>query len=494
MKLEPTEISLGNGFYVSESLPVSHQLCQNLFPNYPESDASSTAQLFTRLGLSQIDTTGSGAANRGLRVMAGSPYFINGNTLWRLNRTVDLLGAEFFTLDNLGTIPGSGRVKLADSGVQLGIIIPGTSTAFMYSVSGGLVQITDSQFIPSPATIVNSIVFASGIFVFSADQGIVFESDVNDGLSYDSVNFFIYGNARNNIVGLHEFNEQLYVFSTTNSAVYAPTNINELGALFVKVDGYEFNKGLSSSFSIYDFGETFVMMGQGFNETPKIYIFTGNEFQPISTTSIEFLLEQYTDIEISEAFGFNYTFRGETFAVFSLKNNTFKYCMKASGISGKKIWVEDRSENLADKSRWRVNEIVTAYDRLICSDSESGIIGELLEGVTTDYGELIRYDVSFPPISGKGKNLRYRYFSLEIEAGLATGTDELDVEMNYSDDAKVFPDNGWRTRGCGLKGEYTRILNWNSLGRSRTPRVFRLRMTKPGKYVIIRAWVGVDGN
>ena len=39
MRLEPKEIPLGNGFYVSESLPVSHQLCQNLFPNYPESDS-----------------------------------------------------------------------------------------------------------------------------------------------------------------------------------------------------------------------------------------------------------------------------------------------------------------------------------------------------------------------------------------------------------------------------------------------------------------------
>jgi len=66
--------------------------------------------------------------------------------------------------------------------------------------------------------------------------------------------------------------------------------------------------------------------------------------------------------------------------------------------------------------------------------------------------------------------------------------------MNYSDDGKVFPDNGWRTRGMGLKGEYQRILRWSNLGRSRTPRTFRFRMTKPGKYVIIRAWVGVDGN
>ena len=494
MKLEPKEIPLGEGFYVSESAAVANKLCQNVFPNYPETNAASTQQLFTRLGLNKLDSTGGSAVNRGLLVMAGTPYFVNANTLWAFNRTISALGAEVFTLDNLGTIPGMGRVSMADSGTQLTIVVPGTNTAFVYSVSAGLLPITDVDFIPSPATVVNSVVFASGVFVFSADKAIVFESDVNDALSYDSANFFIYGNARNDVIGLHEYNEQLYVFSKTNSAVYAPTNLTELGSLFTKVQGYDFTKGLVSQFAIYDFGSTFIMMGQGFNETPKVYLFTGNGFEPISTTSIEFFLETYTDAELLDVFGYNYTYRGETFAVFNLKNNTFKYCLKASNLSGQKIWAEDKSENLANKSRLRINGLVTAYDRLICSDSESGIIGELTEDALDDYGELIRYDFSVAPISGKNKTLRYRYLRMEIEAGLATGTDELAVEMNYSDDGKVFLDSGWRTRECGLSGEHNRILSWSDLGQSRTPRTFRFRMTKPGKYRIIRLWVGVDGN
>jgi hypothetical protein len=426
--------------------------------------------------------------------MSGIPYFVNGQTLYRLNRFTDNLGVETFTLDNLGTVLGMGQVSIADSGTQLVIVVPNTALAYVFSDAGGFEQITSTEFIPSPATVVISVVFASGVFVFSADKAYVFESNVNNALTYDVINFFIYENAKNEVVGLHEYNGQLFVFSNSSCSVYAPNNKDELGALFVNIEGYDFNKGLSSQFAVYNFGSTFVMLGQGFNETPKVYMFTGNEFVPISTTSIEFFLESHSSIELSESFGFTYTFRGETFAVFTLKNNTFKYCMKASSISGKKIWVEDKSENLVNKSRWRVNQLVTAYDRLICSDSESGIVGELTENSVTDYGELIRYDFSVSPISGANKNLRYRYLRMEIEAGLATSDDELDVEMNYSDDSKVFPDAGWRTRGCGLSGEYSRILNWSGLGQSRTPRTFRFRMTKPGKYVIIRLWAGIDGN
>mgnify|MGYP000055945031 FL=1 len=493
MRTAPQEIPLGNGFYVSESLPVSHQLCQNLFPNYPESDASSQAQLFTRQGLSKIEDTGGVSANRGARVMAGIPYFVNGNVLWRLNRTIDSSG-ESFSLDNLGTISGNGFVSMADSGTELVVVVPSTADAYVYSVSGGFQKITSVDFIPSPATIVNSVVFASGVFVFSADKAIVFESNVNDALTYDTANFFIYNNARNDVVGLHEYNEQLYVFSSTTSAVYAPTNLDELGSLFTKVQGYEFTKGLSSQFAIFDFGSSFVMMGQGFNETPKIYLFTGNGFEAISTTSIEYFLEKYTFSELADVFGFNYTFRGETFAVFSLNNNTFKYCLKASKMSSKNIWVEDRSENLANKSRWRVNSLVTAYDRLLCGDSESGIIGELTEDATRDYDQLIRYDFSVPSISSQNKTIRYRYLTMEIESGLTTGDTELAVEMNYSDDSKVFPDTGWTPQYCGLQGEYNKTLTWSGLGNSKTPRVFRFRMTVPGKYSIIRLWVGVDGN
>lgn len=491
-QIRQSEIPLGNGFYESESLPAASMGCQNFRPNYPESDAVSRAQLFPTEGLTQIDTTGANAINRGAHTLAGEPYFVNNGTLWRLNRTIDGIGNEIFTLDNLGSIPGTGRVSMADNGTQLCIVVPGTALAYIYTKSGGLQQITDPNFIPSPAaSIVNQVRFVSGYFVFAADNAIVFHSQPNDGLSYNAIDFFQYGNARNDVVGIHEYKEQLFVFSDNSSAVYAPTNTTGLGSAFVKIQGYEFSKGLASQFSIFDFDGTFAMIGQGANESPKIYVFTGNDFTPISTTSIEYLLQEYPIEDINNSFGFNYTSRGAVFAVFSLPNNTFVYDSKASALAGRKIWHERRSEGLADKSRWRVNSLITAYDRLLVGDSESGIIGFIDSDSNTDYGNLRVFDVALPPIENSSNVLFFHSFEIEIESGITNTDGEPEIALSYSDDAKTF--TSLRHKKCGAKGQFKRDVKWFNLGSTNRQRVFRLTMSADERFVLLKALVVIDG-
>ncbi len=492
--IPPQELALGNGFYLSESLPASHQLCQNWYPNYPENDSISKAHLLPTPGLTEIENTGPSSSNRGSHVLSGVPFFVNGNTLWRLDRSIDAINNENFTLTNIGNIPGQGRVSIADSGTELCIVVPGTNQAYIYSDANGLQQITDPSFIPQPqASIVNGVVFASGYFVFHADNAVVFHSNVNDGMSYNALDFFTYQNGKNDVVGLHEFKEQLYVFSVDSSAVYAPTNTTLAGSAFVKIDGYEFSKGLSSQFCVYDFDGSFVILGQGVNESPKIYVFTGNNFTPISTTSIENIIHQYSIEDIQESFGFNYTSRGAVFAVFNFRENTFVFDSKATGLSGKKIWHERRSENLSDKSRWRVNSLITAYNRLLCGDSESGIIGFIDDAAYTDYGNTRVWDVSLATIENNSKTMFFHYFEIEVEGGIATSyDDEPVIALRYSDDGKTFP-HAPRSLTLGDRGEFRRKVRWYNLGSTSKQRVWRLTGSNNQRYVLLKALVGMDG-
>ena len=68
-------IPIDNGFYVSESLPLSNQLCTNWYPNTPQvQGALSQGNLFGGAGISQIQTTGAvNQINRGSHVKAGKP-------------------------------------------------------------------------------------------------------------------------------------------------------------------------------------------------------------------------------------------------------------------------------------------------------------------------------------------------------------------------------------------------------------------------------------
>ena len=111
-------LPIANGFYLSDSLPISAQECTNFYPNKITAvPALSTETLFGTAGSTQLASSGVILQqNRGSHTMAGVAYFVNGNAIYRLSADN--------TLSNLGEITGSGRVSMADNGTQLFILVP----------------------------------------------------------------------------------------------------------------------------------------------------------------------------------------------------------------------------------------------------------------------------------------------------------------------------------------------------------------------------------
>ena len=110
-----------NGFYVSDSLPISAQECTNWRVNIPQTQgALSQSTLYGTEGVIQLLTTGNvRSKNRGAHVKEGKPYFLNGETLYRVDRSFDANGNEVFNAVTLGNIPGDERVSMDDNGKQL---------------------------------------------------------------------------------------------------------------------------------------------------------------------------------------------------------------------------------------------------------------------------------------------------------------------------------------------------------------------------------------
>ena len=143
------DIPITNGFYLSESLPISSQQCTNWFPNIPQTEgALSAGNLFGCAGISQVQTTGDvDQVNRGMHVKAGKPYFLNGETLVRIDSSISAKGIETFSIVVIGTIPGTTRVSMADNGTQLMVLVPGGDGYIIDETSGTpFQQITDLSF------------------------------------------------------------------------------------------------------------------------------------------------------------------------------------------------------------------------------------------------------------------------------------------------------------------------------------------------------------
>lgn len=475
-------IPLNNGFYVSDSLEISNQECVNWYVNIPQTEgAYSQANLFGCAGLDELTTTGTiKQANRGAHTKDGKPYFLNGTSLVRIDTIFDEVGQEVFTPVTLGTIEGDGRVSMADNGKQLMILVP-SGKGYIVDESSGtpFVEITDPDFTANGAP--QLVVFIDGFFVCNTDTKKFIESASNDGTNWNALAF---GSAESDpdiISSLHVFNNKLYVAG--GISIEEHENKGLAGFTFGRT-GFFLSKGVFAPFSMVSANNSFMWIGGGENESPAIWGLSGNSPQKISTTAIDSALQDFSQAEIESAFAYTYAQNGAFFVGFSLPTRTFEY----NTITGK--WNERKSQiinskGLTETIRWRVNSITTAYNRVMCGDSQDGRIGAVEVDTYTEYGSEIIRTVSLQPLSDMGNAIAVSRLEATFESGVGDlVTIDPQVRMSTSKDGRSFSDE--LSRSIGKIGEYFKRSIWYGLGRFPRLAVFKFTMSDPVKPVFIK--------
>lgn len=474
-----TELPIANGFYESRSLPLSAQQCINAYPVPTQVSGLSSVALFGTPGLRQLTTSGTlNEINRGAHVKAGIPYFVNGNTLYRVNRSVNN-NIETFDLTSLGTVSGVGRVSMSDNGTQLLILVPG-GDAYIYNEDDAtpFQQITDPDFTANGNP--QHVVYIDGYFVLTTDSKKFIVSALNNGLSYNALDFGTAEADPDDIVAPIVHRNQLFIAGSETIEVFQ--NIGGSGFPFQRVEGFVMPTGLFAQFSIVEFAGTFGFIGGGVDESPSIYAFTGSDVKPISTDAIDSILQDFTTEQIQQAFAWSYSQAGARFAAFTFPNITLVY----DAVS--KVWHE-RSSRITDTTtsdtRFRVNSLVTAFNKILVGDFIDGRIGELSLDIFSEYGENILRTVSTTPFSNVGDRVLFPLIELTMESGVGdAGTDNPLIRMSRSKDGKTY--TGERSRAVGKIGEYNKRQIWRRNGRAARFEVFRFRFSDMVKFVIIK--------
>jgi len=476
------DIPIANGFYESESLPISAQECTNWYPNVVQTSGLSQETLLGTPGINQLVTTGIiNQANRGAHVKGGIPYFINGGDLYRLDRAIDASGVETFSTTTLGAVAGSGRVSMADNGTQLMILSPG-GKGYIYNELAGtpFLEITDVDFNANGAP--QHVVFIDGYFAVTTDSKKWIISALNDGMTWNALDFASAESDPDDIVAPIVLMNQVFITGseTTESSQNQP---NGAGFPFVRSNLF-MNKGCFAPFSLINANDSFLMIGGGRNESPAIWQFNGSGFSKVSTTAIDNVLSKFSDSEILEAFSFTYADKGEYFVGFTIGNVTFVYGAIA------KRWHERKSYIGTSDLRWRVNSLVTAYGRVLVGDSQDGRIGELDSETYTEYGENIRRVIATQPFSSLGMVIRVPMVELTVESGVGNSarTDPT-VSMDVSADGKTFSYE--RARSMGRVGEYNQRAVWYRNGKFSRFAILRFKMSDPVKPSIIKCEASV---
>ena len=475
-------IPIANGFYESESLPISAQECTNWYPNIVQASGLSQETLFGTPGANQLKTTGIIAQiNRGSHAKNSIPYFVNGNGLYIFGRVVAADGTETFSTTLLGTIEGSGGVSMADNGTQLMILVPG-GKGYIYDEDAGtpFLEITDADFIANGAP--QYCVFIDGYFAVTTDSRKWAISALNDGMSWNALDFSSAESDPDIIVAPIVFRNHIFITGseTTEAFQNAP---NGAGFPFVRSNIF-MSKGCFAPLTLISAHNTFMMIGGGVNESPAVWEFTGASFQKISTTAIDNILSGLSPEAIAAAFSFTYGDKGAYFVGFTADDYTFVYDVITQR------WHQRKSTIGGKQLRWRVNSLVTAYGRVLVGDSQDGRIGELDSNVYTEYGDNIQRVIATQPFANLGNSVRVPSIELTIESGVGN-SDRPDpmISMDVSRDGKTFTYE--RSRSMGKIGEYNRRAIWFKNGRFPRFTVFRFKFSDPVKPVIIKGEAAV---
>ena len=495
------EFPIADGFYQDASLPIASQECVNWIPQVPQTTALSRAQLIGTPGISQFAIAGD-PFSRGSHEMNGIAYAITGNLLYRVNSDG--------STDSLGTIVGNAKVSIDDNGVQICIVVPG-STAYIYSVAGGLVTITDLDFTTTLGPS-QQVVFVDGYFVHfnnnsaASSSPIFFISNLKDGTAYDALDFGTAEADPDDITGIHVSRNQLYIGGGQTIEPFA--NIGGAGFPFQRISGGVVPKGVKAKFSMVEFDDSYAFVGGGLNEQPSVWRFTGSSGQKISTAAIDNIIQNLTDAEQQNIFCTVYGENGGFFLNVHMGKRVLTFDSSASVLSGSPKWHERKSKDInGNDTVWRVNGIIKAYGKTLVTDTQSGQIGVLDRDIYTEYDADIIRTFTVIPFQAEGENITIGELELTCESGVGLeekvqstfplqfpyifGDDSLvagsdpQITRSYSDDGGITFGNE-TSRPLGKQGERNKRQIWRRDGQLKRYRVYRFSMSAPVKPVVIK--------
>jgi hypothetical protein len=458
------QLPFTNGFYVSESLPMSHQECTNVYVGINPLGGVNPEYLVGTPGITQAATAGT--LNRGIHVMKGVPYVVTDNTLYKVVESF-INGDPVYTLSSIGSIAGSGRVSMADNGVQLLILSPGNEGYIYNRNTDTLVEITDGDFRASGNP--TYVAYVDGFFVLTTDENKFIVSDLNDGTSYNALDFGTAESNPDDVVAPVVYRNQLFIAGGLTLEGFQ--NIGGADFPFQRT-GVFIQKGVLSPFSLINTDSGFMFIGAGLNEAPSVWACDGSSVSKMATPAIDLLLRSITAAQLRQIYSWTYADKGSYFVGFALPDSTIVFDQLT------KKWHERKS----GQSAYRVNGIVTAFNKLFCTDRTSGNVGILDSSVFTEYGETIIRRFSTMPFINDMKSSFYPSIELTVESGTGSDTDP-QIVMDVSRDGKTW--EAPRPRGIGKAGQYERRAIWRRNGRMPRLAVMRFTFSDPFKLLVM---------
>jgi len=465
MSLSPVPL-FGLGNY-SRSVVVNDQERVNLYCEL-ETDPQRGSRLtfYPTPGLTLFSNYGS-SPMRGVWTHGDFKYYVNQSQLWK--------EANDGTKTALGTLLTSGGfVDMADNGSQL-MIVDGTAGYILTFATDVLLQITDAGFPANPTT----VTFLNLRFVVTSEGTGQYQwSAINDGFSWDALDFATEESNPDNLIRVIADNGQLVLFGEFTTGFAGATGDD---AAFGRIGASAIEFGLASRWALDKFDGSLIFLAKNRLGGVQVLTLSGYSNQPVSSPDIDTLFSSYAGVE--NATGFSFRHQGHSF---------YQINFASEGVS----WRYDGTTRCWDKvessgGRHRAELQINHQNRSYVTDYENGNTYTLDADALTDNGEPIsRQFVARHIMRGNIGRMAEVWIDMENGTGTATGQGENpQLMMQYSKDGgHTWSNERWAD--IGRQGDYRARAVYRRLGASSRSGdfLFKFRVTDPIKVVFASAW------
>lgn len=444
------QIGIVGGIYSDESADFRSSLPRNMIP-VPKDTGINTGYLRPADGIVQI---GAGPGiDRGAINWNGVCYRVMGPNLVCVNNDG--------TVAVLGMVAGTEQVRFDYSFDRLAISAGGN---LYYWNGAALTQVTDPDL-----GLVIDMLWVDGYFMTTDGANLVV-TDLNDPTS---VNPLKYGSSEADpdpIVGLLKLHNEVNAINRYTIEVFQ--NIGGNFFPFQRNEGAMLMRGAIGTHCAAVYLDQIAFLGGGRNEPPAIWLGLNSNTTKISTREVDTILTKYSEEELSVSVVETRVYRGHQFLYVHLPEQTLVYDASASQVLQTAVWFSLDS-GLLDLSVYRARNIIWCYDKWLCGDPTSNVLGELVNTVSTHYDQQIGWEFNTPIVYNNSFGAIFHLLELVALPGrVALGSDPV-VWTSYSIDGETWSME--KSCSAGKQGDRTKRLTWLRQGHMRNWRIQKFR-------------------
>ena len=382
-------------------------------------------------------------------------------TLYRVMGTKLVSVSSTGAVSVLGDVGGSGQVSFDYSFDRLAIA---SSKALFYFSNNTLTKVTD----PDLGTVLD-VIWVDGYFMTTDGTSLVV-TELNDPFA---VNPLKYGSSEADpdpVNGLLKIRGEVYAINRHTIEIF--DNIGGDLFPFQRIEGAQIQKGSLGTYCACELADGVAFLGSGRDEAPAIYIGANATATKISTREIDQILEGYTEQQLSLSVLEKRVDKGHQHLLVHLPDRTIVYDLAGSTAVQEPLWFYLTSA-VDGFSQYRGRNLVWLFERWNCGDPTSTNVGYLDVGISTQYGEMVRWEFGTTIIFNEGKGAVFHELELICLTGRVVLGINPTISTSYSLDGETWSDE--KFVNIGTIGDRNKRIAWRRLGKMRSWRIQRFK-------------------